>query len=77
MKKTLLSILALLAFFQSELFAQQIRNFPSITGKKDVPANCIVQTEEGYIWFGTNEGLVRFDGKKNKSIYQGRRAQFP
>lgn len=24
--------------------------------------NCIVQSRNGYIWFGTEEGLVRFDG---------------
>ncbi|MDP2387061.1 MAG: two-component regulator propeller domain-containing protein [Bacteroidota bacterium] len=66
MKKTLLGILALLFFFHVDLISQQVKNFPSLTGKKDVPANCITQTEEGYIWFGTNEGLVRFDGKKTK-----------
>lgn len=25
-------------------------------------ANCIIQDKKGYIWFGTEEGLVRFDG---------------
>jgi ligand-binding sensor domain-containing protein len=24
--------------------------------------NCILQTRDGYLWFGTNEGAVRFDG---------------
>ena len=27
---------------------------------------CIKQTSNGYIWFGTQEGLVRFDGRKFK-----------
>ena len=24
--------------------------------------NAVIQTRDGYIWFGTQEGLVRFDG---------------
>jgi ligand-binding sensor domain-containing protein/serine phosphatase RsbU (regulator of sigma subunit) len=27
-------------------------------------ANCIIQDKNGYVWFGTEEGLVRFDGIK-------------
>lgn len=64
MKKLLYSFILIGIFFQS--FSQEIRNFSSLTGKKDVPANCIIQGQEGYMWFGTNEGLIRFDGKKTK-----------
>src|SRR3977135_2162563 len=26
--------------------------------------NAIAQTKDGYLWFGTQEGLARFDGKR-------------
>ncbi|MBI2419738.1 MAG: hypothetical protein HYV28_17885, partial [Ignavibacteriales bacterium] len=30
--------------------------------------NCLMQTRDGFIWMGTHEGLVRFDGKRFLSI---------
>ncbi|MCP5048721.1 MAG: hypothetical protein GY940_16240, partial [bacterium] len=38
---------------------------------KDIPSNailCITQTPDGYLWAGTGEGLVRFDGMKFEGI---------
>ena len=37
----------------------------TLTDKNGLPQNstrCITQTKDGYIWFGTEEGLARFDG---------------
>jgi ligand-binding sensor domain-containing protein len=31
----------------------------------------IVQTQDGYLWFGTQEGLVRFDGIRFKVFDRG------
>ena len=61
-QKHYISFLFAFSFFS--LFPQyQIRNFYSLTGKKDVPVNCIAQDHDGYLWLGTKEGVFRFDGK--------------
>jgi PAS domain S-box-containing protein len=46
--------------------AQTIRNFTSITGKKDVAVNCIIQGADGDLWMGTAGGLVIYDGENVK-----------
>ncbi|MBE0653413.1 MAG: hypothetical protein IH594_06425, partial [Bacteroidales bacterium] len=33
-------------------------------GLSDLTVRCIIQDHEGYIWFGTNNGLNRYDGKE-------------
>ncbi|MFL5754616.1 MAG: two-component regulator propeller domain-containing protein [Bacteroidia bacterium] len=53
----------ILILFISKGFSQQVRNFSSITGKKDLGVSCIAQSKEGYLWMGCSEGLIRFDGK--------------
>ena len=40
-------------------------SFQSWNEKSGIPGNtitCLIQTQNGYIWFGTKSGLVRFDG---------------
>ena len=32
------------------------------SGISDVEINCIVQDSYGYLWIGSNQGLMRFDG---------------
>jgi ligand-binding sensor domain-containing protein/signal transduction histidine kinase len=31
-------------------------------GLPGVPVNCVFEDSQGFLWFGTNEGLVRYDG---------------
>lgn len=58
-----------ICFFWVSVFTlsgQNINNFNALTGKKDVPVNAITQDSRGYLWIGTNDGLVKFDGKYPK-----------
>ena len=57
----------LLLFFSTVLTAQY--NFTQITKDHGLPHNnieCILQTETGFMWFGTRDGLCRFDGYEIK-----------
>lgn len=59
----------ILTVFCLSLYSQyQIRNFYSLTGKKDVPVNVIAQDYNGYLWLGTKEGVFRFDGKTAENL---------
>jgi ligand-binding sensor domain-containing protein/serine phosphatase RsbU (regulator of sigma subunit) len=54
-----------ISYFNS--FSQYaVKNFYSLSGKKDVSFNCIAQDANGYLWLGTNEGVIRFDGIKSE-----------
>src|SRR6478609_2646874 len=53
------------------LFSQlQVRNYFSVTGKKDVPVNVITQDPAGYLWLGTHEGVYKFDGKTASDVFK-------
>lgn len=39
-----------------------LKNWTSRSGLPQNSVNAILQTRDGYLWFGTEEGLVRFDG---------------
>jgi ligand-binding sensor domain-containing protein/signal transduction histidine kinase len=54
-------------------------NCQSWTRREDLPANsinAITQTKDGYLWFGTSKGLVRFDGLDFKEIGMPNHIQF-
>ena len=54
-------------------------NCQSWTRREDLPANsinAITQTKDGYLWFGTSKGLVRFDGLEFKEIGMPDHVQF-
>src|SRR4051812_18278802 len=54
-------------FFFNSLFSQYYtKNFYSLFGKKDVGFNCVAQDKNEYLWIGTNEGLIKFDGSKTE-----------
>src|ERR1043166_4072638 len=61
-----LSLFVLSFLFSFSASAQNIRNFTSITGKKDVAVNCIIQGVDGDLWIGTAAGLVVYDGENVK-----------
>jgi ligand-binding sensor domain-containing protein/serine phosphatase RsbU (regulator of sigma subunit) len=42
----------------------QVKNFFSLTGKKNVPVHRIIQDNNGYLWLGTSEGIYKFDGRE-------------
>ena len=39
-----------------------IRQWTVLDGLPSNTINALTQTSDGYLWLGTNEGLVRFDG---------------
>jgi ligand-binding sensor domain-containing protein/serine phosphatase RsbU (regulator of sigma subunit) len=42
----------------------QVKNFFSLTGKKNVPVHRIIQDNNGYLWLGASEGVYKFDGRE-------------
>lgn len=54
-----------LLFLLQGISAQQIKNFSSIAGKKDIPITCLVQNKEGLLFLGSKEGLSKFNGKSS------------
>jgi signal transduction histidine kinase/CheY-like chemotaxis protein/ligand-binding sensor domain-containing protein len=70
MKRTLLSLVAVLtlttnayALDPSKAISQYVHLlWDSDDGLPQNSVTVVVQTRDGYIWFGTQEGLVRFDG---------------
>ena len=39
--------------------------------------NAIIQTRDGYLWLGTNDGVVRFDGVRFVVYNAGNTAELP
>lgn len=48
----------------------QVKNFYSLSGRKNIGVNCIAQDYSGYLWLGTSEGLFRFDGKTTVPFFK-------
>ncbi|MDY0081876.1 MAG: two-component regulator propeller domain-containing protein [Ignavibacteriaceae bacterium] len=58
----------LLLLFGNKNFAQSI-SFGQISAQKELSnrfVNCLIQDRTGFIWFGTDDGLNRFDGYEIK-----------
>lgn len=55
------------------LFAQQnnytVTHYTTANGLADNSVNSIIQDRRGFMWFGTKEGLSRFDGTSFKNFY--------
>lgn len=62
MKKTLcfLLLFSLTSFSQQK--ADIFKNFTAKDGLSQHDINCIAQDNEGFLWFGTNDGLNKYDG---------------
>ncbi len=70
MIKRLFIIFALI-LFSNILFSQlQVKNYFSITGKKDVAINTITQDANSYLWLGTKEGVYKYDGKTSQDFFK-------
>lgn len=44
--------------------AQLTKNITSINNERNFSFNCAVQASDGVIWYGTNKGVIKFDGEK-------------
>jgi ligand-binding sensor domain-containing protein len=62
------AILLLLPFFLKAQYT--VRNHLNLFSKKNTPVSSITQDDKGYIWLGSKEGVVRFDGKNIKLFNQ-------
>src|SRR5688572_24274412 len=65
---------SLLLFCISVVGYAQVANlhFENLSGRRGlpkIPINAILQDHDGFMWFGTNEGLYRFDGH-TATVYQ-------
>jgi ligand-binding sensor domain-containing protein/signal transduction histidine kinase/DNA-binding response OmpR family regulator len=71
MFKQLISFVYLLLLLSSYALGSNVR-FRKITSSQGLSHNtiyAITQDEQGFMWFGTREGLNRFDGRNLKSYY--------
>ncbi len=68
----ILLIWVLLLFIPADTFAQSHGVLFSSLKKKDGLANnvvrCITQDSKGFIWFGTEVGLSRYDGNRSMGL---------
>jgi PAS domain S-box-containing protein len=63
------SIAFILTFYATIAFSQlQVKNFFTLTGKKNVPVNAIAQDKIGFLWLASNEGIYKFDGINTTSL---------
>ncbi|HBL75529.1 MAG: hypothetical protein A2W90_03395 [Bacteroidetes bacterium GWF2_42_66] len=63
-QKTLLSVLCFLASYTGSAIQNEL-SFDSFLQEDGLPNNqiqCIYQDQKGWMWFGTSQGLSRFDG---------------
>ncbi|MDT3697741.1 MAG: two-component regulator propeller domain-containing protein [Ignavibacterium sp.] len=65
--KLLLSVLLCVSFCR-DVFAQEMKfsSFTAMNGLSNNFINCLIQDHTGFIWFGTDDGLNRFDGYEVK-----------
>lgn len=72
MNRILTFVLIAIICFNSTAKAHIFRNYQMENGLSHNSVWAVIQDGKGFMWFGTNEGLNRFDGKTFK-IYK----QFP
>ena len=61
----------ILSIASSFIFNEELifKNFNSADGLSQHDVNCIIQDNDGFMWFGTNDGLNKYDGY-NFKIYR-------
>ena len=54
----------ILSLASSFIFNEELifKNFNSADGLSQHDVNCIIQDKDGFMWFGTNDGLNKYDG---------------
>ena len=54
----------ILSLSSSVVFNEELifKNFNSADGLSQHDVNCIIQDKDGFMWFGTNDGLNKYDG---------------
>ncbi len=61
-----ISFLSILLFFNASIFGQNpepyFKNFTTDQGLPSPEVHCILQDSDGYMWFGTDNGVSKFDG---------------
>src|ERR1035438_9614019 len=63
---TLCFLLALSISFFAQKSTVKLRHITSEQGLSQSMVNCILQDRRGFVWFGTQDGLNRYDGNKIK-----------
>jgi len=64
-KKTLIFFILIVHFINNNLFTEDIIKFEHITQKHGLSQHIvysIIQDKYGFLWFGTRNGLNRYDG---------------
>lgn len=64
MQKRIKIFLSLIVCTTSAFSQFQVKNYFSLTGKKDITYNAIAQDNDGFLILGTSDGVYKFDGKK-------------
>ncbi|MDF1548874.1 MAG: two-component regulator propeller domain-containing protein [Bacteroidales bacterium] len=60
--KFILLFLTFQSIFRMDAQSPHFKNFNILKGKKNFTINEIFQDHIGYLWFGTSEGLIRYNG---------------
>ena len=64
LKKNYIKLFFALLFFSNLTVAQELK-FAHITAEQGLSmgaVNCVLQDSKGFMWFGTQDGLNKYDG---------------
>ena len=63
--------LAITCFIIALSLPAQFIKWPVMNELSNNTVNCMLESDDGYIWIGTRQGLNRFNGSSYKVYYQG------
>ena len=64
LKRTIICFILLFIFAKSEALTLSFRHYKVENGLSENSVFCSIQDSKGFMWFGTKDGLNRFDGQK-------------